>query len=170
MRIGYSEDEEFGGQFELWQANCRRSLVGKQGQAALRELEAALLALPDKRLIANRLVDGDGDVCALGALGRQRGQLPTPDAITEGDWEDEGDDDMEEYGVLLGIPRLVAWKIVEINDIQIDGHYVDAIGPVKPHGWRPRVFIPVTPEERYDQVLAWVHRHLAQPATERKKE
>lgn len=44
MRIDYTEDEDFNGQFELWQANCRRSLRGKAVQAALKRLEAALLA------------------------------------------------------------------------------------------------------------------------------
>lgn len=44
MRISYSDEEDSPGQFALFQANCRRSLQGKKGQAALRELEAALLA------------------------------------------------------------------------------------------------------------------------------
>ena len=47
MRVNYSEDEDYGGQFNLWQANCRRSRRGKKGQAALRELEAALLGMPE---------------------------------------------------------------------------------------------------------------------------
>jgi len=47
MRIGYSEDEDYPGQFELWQANCQRSLKGKKGQAALRELEACSLQRED---------------------------------------------------------------------------------------------------------------------------
>jgi hypothetical protein len=62
MRISFSDEEEIPSQFALWQANCRRSLKGKRGQAALRELEAALLALPSKRLIAEEFSNADGDV------------------------------------------------------------------------------------------------------------
>lgn len=43
MRISYSDEEDHPGQFELWQANVTRSLKGKNGQRALRELESALL-------------------------------------------------------------------------------------------------------------------------------
>lgn len=43
-RISYSEDEDYPGEFELWQANCRRSLQSKAGQAELRALRDALLA------------------------------------------------------------------------------------------------------------------------------
>src|SRR6185369_15483645 len=74
MRISYSDEEEVPGQFALWQANCRRSLQGKAGQAALRELEVALLALPDKRLIAHKMIDAEGDVCAIGALAKYKGR------------------------------------------------------------------------------------------------
>ena len=48
MRVSYSEEENYPGQFDLWQANCKRSRQGKKGQVALRELKAALLAMPDK--------------------------------------------------------------------------------------------------------------------------
>ena len=66
-RISYSEEEDYEGQFALFRANLNRSLAGKKGQAALRDLEAALLALPEKRLVGYHLVK-DGDVCATGAL------------------------------------------------------------------------------------------------------
>ncbi len=56
MRLNYTEEEDFSGQFELWQANCRRSLRGKLGQRELGELRQALLDLPDKRLIHGSLV------------------------------------------------------------------------------------------------------------------
>lgn len=68
-RESYSDDgdEEFPGQWELYQANLVRSKRGKRGRAALTELRDALLALPRKRLIAGRLA-ADGDVCTIGAL------------------------------------------------------------------------------------------------------
>jgi hypothetical protein len=150
MRINYSEDEEdFPGQYGLWQANCQRSIEGKAGQKALKELEVALLALPEKRLIADELEDAEGEVCAIGALKKHRG------VDVESDPEE-----MEEVGVELGMPRLVAWKVVALNDIEIDGKYVEAAGPTR-WGIPFSTFIPVTPEERYEQVLAWVQKQIS---------
>jgi hypothetical protein len=175
MRIGYSEDEDYPGQFELWQANCRRSLQGKAGQAALRELEAALLAMPEKRLIANKMIDADGDVCAIGALAKHKGR----DLIAEtkaqladigidrfDDDEIDGDGEMEEIGMELGMPRLVAWKVVCKNDVEIDGHYETLPGPARWHGDRPQMYVPVTPEVRYQKMLAWVQRQILSNETQ----
>lgn len=161
MRIGHSEDEDYPGQFELWQANCRRSLKGKAGQAALRELEAALLALPDKRLIANKMIDREGDVCAIGALAKHKGRdlLAEPNVYEDGEFD--GDGEMEEIGMELGMPRLVAWKVVAKNDIEIDGYYETLPGPARWYGDRPQVYVPVTPEARYEKMLAWVRQQLA---------
>lgn len=138
MRISYSDDEEdFPGQYALWQANCQRSIRGKAGQKSLRELETALLALPEKRLIADELENVDGEVCAIGALKKHRGV----DVVSD-------PEEMEDVGIELGMPRLVAWKVVCLNDIEIDGVY------------REGRFIPATPEERYEQVLQWVQRQI----------
>lgn len=158
MRIGYSDDEEYGGQFELWQANCRRSLKGKVGQAALRRLEAALLALPDKRLIAGDLVDDEGGVCAIGALALHE------DKITD-DMRALSECDMEDVGVELGMPRLVAWKVVEMNDLQFNG--LDLVFLEGPERWpaeRPYAHVPVTPEVRYERMLAWVREQIDRAA------
>lgn len=162
MRISYTDEEDVPGQFALWQANCRRSLQGKKGQAALRELEAALLALPEKRLIANNLQDPKGEVCALGALAKFKGRDIPP--VAENEWgEIDEDEEMEEYGVSLGMPRLVAWKVVCKNDVEIDGDYVTVPGPYR---WfqeeqKLRAYVPVTPEIRYEKMLGWVQRQLS---------
>jgi hypothetical protein len=137
MRISYSEDEDYPGQFNLWQGNCQRSLSGRKGQAALRELRAALLALPSKRLIANELDDG-ADCCAIGALVRYKSLTPKSDREYE----------MEEVGVECGMPRMVAWKVVELNDVQLDRR------------WDGMKSVELTPEERYDAVLKWVGEQL----------
>jgi len=170
MRISYSDEEDVPGQFALFQANCRRSLQGKQGQSALRELESALLALPDKRLIAGKMIDADGEVCAIGALAKHKGRDLIAErrsqlaeiGIERHDDEFEGDGDMEEIGVELGMPRLVAWRVVALNDIEIDGHYERIPGPTQDR-WNIyglQVFVPATPEERYEKVLAWVRKQL----------
>jgi len=126
--------------------NCQRSLQGRKGQAALRELEAALLALPEKRLIAEHLEDANGDVCTIGALARFKGKIT--DEIKE-----LGEYEMETVGERLGIPRMVAWKIVEITDIQLPGNF---------HHYNS----PVSPEYRYEKVLAWVQSQLSNSARE----
>lgn len=130
-RISWSDDEDFPGQFGLWQSNCSRSLQGKQGQKELRALRDALLALPDKRLICGSLVDEAGEVCAVGAYARHKGV-----DLAKFDPEYATDD----VGIESGMPRLVAWKVVEINDFQ---------------------FGYLTPEQRYMKILAWVEQQLA---------
>lgn len=159
MRIDCSDEEDFPGQFDLWQGNCRRSLQGKAGQAALRELEAALLALPDKRLIANDLINGEGEVCAIGALAKQKGAI-------NGRLVSLGEYDMEEVGVLLGMPRLVAWKVVYENDKGIDFEYETLPGPYRWPMERPQIRVDVTPEIRYEKMLAWVREQINSDARE----
>lgn len=154
MRIGYTEEEDYPGQFGLWQGNCQRSLKGKAGQAILRELEAALLALPSKRLIASSLVDAHGEVCAIGALAEFKGEI-TDDMIGQGEY------DMEEVGIQLGMPRLVAWKIVEMNDLQFAG--TDLVFGEGPYRWpneQPYAYVEVTPEQRYERMLKWVREQV----------
>ncbi len=139
MRINYSEDEDYPGQFGLWQGNCQRSLSGRKGQESLRELEAALLALPSKRLISG-VLEENGDVCAIGALVRHKNIKP------EADPEEE----MEDIGVECGMPRLVAWKVVEMNDVDLTSKWsVDG-----------NKIIIYTPEERYTEMLKWVQAQL----------
>ena len=153
-RLNYSDDEDFSGQCALWQANCRRSLRGLAGQRALRDLETALLALPEPRLIRDRLWQ-DGEVCAIGAYAQYKGL-----DIRTWDPEDESD----EVGVAAGMPRLVAWKVVEFNDIDLNVVWEVADGPLNRyqatyHGGTALVR-DMTPEERYQRMLAWVQRQL----------
>lgn len=70
-RSGYSDDGE---QWELirWRGAVASAIRGRRGQAFLRELRDALDAMPEKSLVAEVLEEG-GEVCAIGALGRQRG-------------------------------------------------------------------------------------------------
>jgi len=162
MRLNYCDDEDFPGQFMLWQANCHRSVNGKKGQAFLRRVEAALLAMPEKRLIREAIVEADGDVCALGSVAVHEGKEVSP----------ELDYDPEDFGMKLGAPRLVAWRLVEINDIQCDYDYLTAQGPLPINrggfsGAGYSVRVNVTPEERYERVLAWVRSQLHVVASER---
>lgn len=143
MRINCVDEEDFPGQFNLWQANCLRSIKGKAGQSSLRDLEKALLALPSKRLIINELEDADGEVCAIGALAKYRGHTPRADPEYE----------MEEVGMEMGMPALVAWKIVSMNDLELDWRWDKQLGKQ----------VQITPEERYERILRQVQQWLVAP-------
>lgn len=155
MRLNYSDEEDRPGQFALWDANVRRSLKGRAGQKALRELHDAMIALPEKRLIANRLTDEDGGVCAVGAYAKAKGL-----DLERFDPEDETD----EVGVVAGMPRLVAWSVVAQNDLVNDVVWEVAYGPLNRWEATYRGGIPLvrdmTPEERYERILTWVVKQL----------
>jgi hypothetical protein len=219
-RIGYSDGEDYPGQFELWRSNMGRSLRGKRGVQALRDLLAALSWLPEKRLIRDHLVR-DGDFCATGALVAYRIQakdptldidaaakrvavyikpncaqcgdrygshldgpctdcparierhreyrrnsttmnsLGLPYAFEQGPtlwdsicqeyvqgrvFEDDADEEgvAEDAAVRHGVPRMVAWAIVEQNDGM---EFLDSDKR--------------TPEQRYDDLLQWTRTQLS---------
>lgn len=135
-RINYSEDEQYAGQFELWQANVKRSLHGKKGQLALQVLKETLLALPEKRLIRGEIATEEGEVCAIGSvLVHRTPEEKRPELLKE---LSEFDDYTTEIAP-KDFPRLVTWAIVEMNDFELD--------------W-------VSPEQRYTRMLAWVEHNL----------
>lgn len=156
MRIRFSEDEDFNNASILWEANQERSLKSKRGQAALRRLEAALLALPEPKLIADAIETPDGLVCGLGALAKyehyegslELPQKPAEDAsheewdewYTHGDYDGEATEDaMLALAAALNVPKLVAVAIIHEND---DSYQTQ------------------TPEARYSKVLAFVRRWI----------
>lgn len=72
-RSGYSDDwGDDNWSMICWRGTVASSIRGKRGQAFLRDLLAALEALPEKRLTAHML-RAEGEVCTIGALGVQRG-------------------------------------------------------------------------------------------------
>ena len=71
-RANYSEDLDQW-DFIRWRGQVARATRGKRGQQFLRDLLAALDAMPDKRLIRDDLETEEGEVCAIGALGKARG-------------------------------------------------------------------------------------------------
>jgi hypothetical protein len=72
-RAGYSDDcADDPWSWIMWRGQVASSIRGKRGQAFLRELIAALEAMPKKRLIADALQES-GEVCAIGAVGVRRG-------------------------------------------------------------------------------------------------
>ena len=139
LRVMYTEDEEYPGEFDLWNANCRRSLQGRNGQKALRALKDALLSMPVKELQMDLLVEPSGQTCAIGARMIQkkvdRG-MSREKAIRECAAEDASE--VQEIGIKLGMPPLVAWSVAVENDYS-----------------RKQ-----SPKERYRHMLDWVKKGL----------
>lgn len=70
-RSGYSDDCD-GWSLIRWRGAVASAMRGHRGQAFLKELLAALDAMPEKKLIAHEL-EQDGCYCALGVIGAARG-------------------------------------------------------------------------------------------------
>jgi hypothetical protein len=71
-RSGYTDDYDDQWSLIRYRGAVTSALRGKRGQAFLRELIAALDALPEKILIAFEL-QAEGSFCAIGAVGAMRG-------------------------------------------------------------------------------------------------
>lgn len=71
-RSGYSDELDDDLALGRYRGRVMSAIRGRRGQRCLREMLAALDAMPVKRLIAGEL-EKAGEVCALGALGRARG-------------------------------------------------------------------------------------------------
>lgn len=102
-RSGYSEEYEY---MALWRANVERSIAGKRGQVFLKDLLAALDAMPEKRLVADVLVSSGGEVCGLGCLGKARNLNMDGVDIS----------DPKLIGKLFGISGTMAAEVSFIND------------------------------------------------------
>ena len=88
-----------------WRGAVESALKGRRGQAFLKELLAALDAMPEKKLIAEEL-ESDGQVCALGAVGRARG-IVTDDLDPE---------DYDSVASVLEIAPAMVREIAFMND------------------------------------------------------
>lgn len=103
-RSGYSEDCEMWDLIR-WRGAVKSGIRGNRGQAFLKEMLAALDAMPQKRLIADEL-EKDGQVCAMGAVGLKRG--------IDMSWIDP--DDRGQVAETFGISRAMAAEIAYEND------------------------------------------------------
>lgn len=132
-RSGYSDDIEDPLALARWRSAVRSAMYGRRGQAALKEMLAALDALPEKRLIREELELDEGmpfhrrgDVCALGALGKARGM----------DLSNLDPEDTETVAGAFNLADAMTREIVWVND--------EAGGSRE------------TPEQRFKRVYAWV--------------
>jgi hypothetical protein len=142
-----------------FEANGKRAIHGRKGQKILRELEEALLAMPEKRLIHGKfatttIVAGpeglptvDSDVCALGCLavhremkaGKTRAQavMAVQNEVTS-DEDDGGWEAITQAADYLDLVTPLAYAIVERND-EYGG---------------------TTPEKTYEKFLRWVQKNI----------
>lgn len=143
-RIEYNDECESNFQY-LWPSIARRAIKGKRGQEFLKELEAALVALPEKKLIMNELCDKDGQVCVLGAVAverRVKDGATREDAkrkIHEECWDESSA--VQQAREELGITHVLSWEIMHKND---------------------ELYYKMTPEQRYKAMLAWVREQIGE--------
>lgn len=136
-RAGYSDDID---NWDLirWRGAVASAIRGKRGQAFLQELMDALLALPEKRLIAHTFGEA-GSYCTLGVIAAKRGvEMPVVDPDEDMDYDEVRQIARER----LGIPGALAAEIMFLND---DSWYQE------------------TPEHRYDRMLNWVRDQIKVP-------
>ena len=102
-RSGYSDECE---NLAMWRGTVASATRGKRGQAFFRALVEALDAMPQKRLIANKFQTANGDVCAIGALGRHQNVR----------MDDLDPEDGDRVGERFNIARPLALEVVYMND------------------------------------------------------
>lgn len=125
----------------LWRHNLKRALVSTRGQKALAELEEALLALPEKKLIAGKMAWPSGAVCAIGAFALHKMLQAGEDRDDALHWLCAVEDPWEtaSTGKRHGMTYTLAWHIAQMNDEN---------------------FANLPDDIRYTRMLAWVRRQL----------
>lgn len=138
-RSGYVDCLD-SGELNCWRGAVESAIRGKRGQAFLRELLAALDAMPKKRLITRDLVTEEGECCAIGSVAIARGQ-----DVSELDTHEPSD-----VADAFGIARALAAEIEFLNDDDF-GHEVWCwTGPKYQE----------TPEHRWKRMRDWVARQI----------
>ena len=152
-RSGYTDDCEG---IAMWRGQVASAIRGKRGQKLLKELLAALDAMPEKRLEREVFDDGaipagdavvDGGVCALGALCRQKGL-----DVTGLDPEDS--EAAEWLAGKLDVAHQLTREIIYMND-EAGRHRFDP----KTNEW-----VRETPEERWQRMRDWVAAQIKDEA------
>lgn len=103
-RSQYCDDSD-NWQLIKWRGMVCSATRGRRGQQFLKDLLAALDAMPDKSLIANELEE-DGGVCAIGSLGKARGV----------DMSKLDPEEPEAVAAAFDIATCLAQEVVYMND------------------------------------------------------
>ena len=160
-RSGYCDDYGDDDPLALgrYRAQVASAIRGKRGQALLRELLAALDAMPEKQLVAGDL-EADGQFCALGVVGQARGlNLAAIDTY-----------DVESLGGTFNIADQLAREIMWVNDEHVGNHHwvqVEICGPVRrgyPEWGSHQQSVHMPNEnagaQRWQAVRDWVAGHI----------
>lgn len=131
-RSGYHDDLD---PLDLgrWRGQVKSAIRGKRGQAFLKELAAAMDAMPEKVLIASELIDDDGDCCTIGVVCKSRGI-----DVSKIDYEEP-----EQVGAAVGIARQMAAEIEYEND--------------------EACYSTETPQDKWLRMRRWVESKIVQP-------
>lgn len=133
-RSGYSDDYDDDLSLGRWRGQVASAIRGRRGQKLLTDLLAALDTMADKALIVGDLETKEGDVCALGALGKARG-------INMSDIDPE---DPPQVAAAFDVAEQLAREIAYMNDESFDFRYEN------------NVRVEFTPEERWAGMRKWV--------------
>ncbi|MEB0133818.1 hypothetical protein QN362_00570 [Actimicrobium sp. CCC2.4] len=159
-RSGYTDECDDNWGLIRWRGAVNSSIKGKRGQAMLREIAAAMDAMPDKELVTNNL-QVDGSFCTLGVVGAARGI----------DMSKVDSEDREAVAKMFGISEALAAEIMHENDESYDDSKfveVEICGPVRPF-WpyfgKHKSFVRVpdqhAAEKRWRYMREWVRNHIA---------
>lgn len=129
-RSGYSDEYGDDNYLHLYRGMVERTLRGKRSQAFLKELAKAMDEMSEKKLIANKLISEEGQMCTIGVVCKARGI-----DVSEVDVEDA-----DKVGSLVNIARSIAAEIEYENDE--GGRYNE------------------TPEQRWVRMRSWVTENL----------
>jgi hypothetical protein len=154
-RSGYCDDIDDVLAHGRWRGMVASAIRGKRGQAFLKEMLAAMDAMPIKRLIADDLETADAvscshwgmfetdSVCAIGAVGKARGV----------DMSKLDPEDYDTVAGTFGIASVLAQEIVYMND---EAHY----WATDDHGYFKKdesgKHYRITPEERFQKMRQWI--------------
>jgi len=131
-RSGYSEVCDWDdNSVWLYRGAVASAIRGRRGQSFLKEMLAALDALPEKKLIAGEL-ESNGAVCAIGSVGKARGV----------DMSGIDPEDTEKVASTFGIAEALAREIVFTND---DDFF----------------YSTETPKTRYARMRRWIENHIS---------
>lgn len=133
-RSGYSDSCD-GWDLIRWRGAVAQATRGVRGQQFLKELLAALDAMPEKRLIANHLEVQEVGVCAIGCLGKAK-------SIDMANLDPE---EPEQVAKAFGIASALVQEIVYHND--------------ECGSWDGSE----TPEQRWQRMRNWVSEQILTP-------
>lgn len=138
-------DEPFNNAGALYHQTIENCLAGKRGQVALKELEAVLVAMPEKELIGSSLCF-EGKVCAVGAIAVERkvkAGMTREEALK---WLEEKTGHYENAQETVGFA---------VRELEMFGRLAEAFAYANDEECFDK-----SPARRHEKVLAWVRSKI----------